>query len=611
MKKTMFSILMLAIAIGLISCNNSVLKTNLVPCEQEDVVETPEKIVIIGDEIIYGDSFSFEELYSEFLECLEDISRSVAARTSEESDLLLDLSDDDFVEMVYFSVHPTTTESLKLVNDTLGYLNPAELDKEIIQACDAEKIIFKDDVVLTEDTNTDEIVNFDVKYYYVTTREIAFNLSSILENYEEIETFETLSQEAIIRLQDEYQEYLDLYGDDLETDSFDGSERGVFKKLFKVINKAVTTVVEAVKTFVVTTYEIKGSISYQVDGTKFPAYGINVRNLCLSENNTSTKENGSFSLGSYSNAVGLCSIWIDYSNSACSLSNFLDVTASTLVRTDVPSNLTNISIYNYSGYSNAKMAVCADFLLRYKDESTRHSGIPKAYVWTTELGGGASSAPCFRQLGSEVLPDIILTGLDSINTGRLETLHHEYTHFLHCVYAGNKNNFWNSVVESEIKCTVYTKISDFIRIINDYVNTDSFVNGTYDFTNPYVCFAENLAEWYSYVGCYGVGVLRKKRPAYGSGKIFNTKVYVNTKVFSELICLLYNDFDVVDTKSKYQMCAIAFIAIIDKYDITTFDEFYRALVKEFPQEKTKIQSLFEDNNIYHQYGNKSGNVISY
>ncbi|MBR5401924.1 MAG: hypothetical protein IK102_08945 [Treponema sp.] len=481
MKKNLTIILMLIPIIGFIGCNNIVFKTNYTSHGKEDISETSEQIVTIGDEIIYGDSFSFEQLYNEYFECLEDISQSIATRTADETFSILELSDADFVEMVYFYVRPTTTIALKLVNDTMGYLNPAELDKEIIQACDAEKIIFKEDIVITEETNVDEIVNFDTRYYYITTKEEGEQLSSILENYEEIEAFEMLSEDTIKKIQGEYQKYLDLYGDDLESEVYDGSDRGIFKKLFSAIKKAVTTVVEAVKTFVVTTYEIKGTIYYQVDGSKFPAYGINVRNLCLNEKNTSTGQNGSFTLGKYSNAVGLCSIWLDYSNTACSLSNFLNVTASTLVRTDVPSNLTNISIYNYSSYSNAKMAVCADLLLRYNDESSRHSGIPKAYVWTTEFGNGTSSAPCFRRIGSATLPDIILTGLNSLEIQDLETLHHEYTHFLHCVYTENKNNFWNSIVESEIRCTLYTKLSDFITIINDYIDTGSFIAGTYDF----------------------------------------------------------------------------------------------------------------------------------
>ena len=611
MKKIKFIILMLVTIIGLIGCNNNVLKTNLTPREYEDIIENPEQIVTIGDEIIYGDSFSFEDLYNEYYECLDDISRRVAARTVGESDLLLDLRDEDFVEMVYFSVRPTTTNSLKLVNDTLGYLNPAQLDKEIIQACDAEKIIFKEDVIISEDTNTDEIVNFDVKYYYVTTRDIALKLSSSLENYEAIETFEMLSQEAVARLQDEYQKYLDLYGDESGADSFDGSERGIFKNLFKTIQKAVTTVVEAIKTFVVTKYEIQGTISYQINGTKCPAYGINVRNICSNEKVESTDKEGHFSFGDYSDAKGLCSIWIDYSNSACSLSNFLNVTASTLVATNLPSKLTNISIYNFSGYSNAKMAVCADFLLRYEDEKTRHSRIPKAYVWTTEIGGKAASAPCFRQLGSDSLPDIILTGLSSINEKKMKTLHHEYTHFLHCVYTNNKNKFWNEVVSSEINCTIYTEASKFVKSINKLIDMGEDVYGSYDFANPYVNFTENLAEWYSWVGCYGKGVLKDLKPELGLGNKSDDENYLNSKVFEKLVYLLYNNYANDNTENEYQQCAISFITIIDKYDVTTFNEFYLALVKEFPNKKDLIQTVFNPTEgFYIQYGNRKGNVIS-
>lgn len=131
------------------------------------------------------------------------------------------------------------------------------------------------------------------------------------------------------------------------------------------------------------------------------------------------------------------------------------------------------------------------------------------------------------------------------------------------------------------------------------------------FTNPYVNFAENLAEWYSYVGCYGKGVLSKTKYQKGYGYIFDNQIYINSKLFSELVSLLYNDFNGASTNSKYQLCATSFITIIDKYDVTTFNDFYSALIKEFPSKNVMIQTIFETPSIYTVYGDKMGNVINY
>ena len=48
--------------------------------------------------------------------------------------------------------------------------------------------------------------------------------------------------------------------------------------------------------------------------------------------------------------------------------------------------------------------------------------------------------------------------------------------------------------------------------------------------------------------------------------------------------------------------------IIDKYDVTTYNEFYSALIKEYPMLKNKINTAFKS---YKQYGNSQGNVIIY
>lgn len=183
------------------------------------------------------------------------------------------------------------------------------------------------------------------------------------------------------------------------------------------------------------------------------------------------------------------------------------------------------------------MAICSDMLTRYKDETKRHGKIPQAIVWVTGAGSGTSSAPCFNKLGisitvdislGAILPtsalsnllhttaftlrfsDIILTGITASPSrdamSKLKILHHEYTHFLHCVYASNKNKFWNDIVLSELGCTIADVTLSLLNAIFKS-NLSTGYNGFYNFNNPYVYFAENYAEWYSLVGCYGKGLV--------------------------------------------------------------------------------------------------------
>lgn len=101
----------------------------------------------------------------------------------------------------------------------MGYLNPTELDKDIIQACDPDKIIFTstnfDDL-----ENIENYINFDTKYYYIVTKELANELSLLLENFNVIEDFEILTENAIERISTIYQEYS-------ESSDYD---RGIFQK---------------------------------------------------------------------------------------------------------------------------------------------------------------------------------------------------------------------------------------------------------------------------------------------------------------------------------------------------------------------------------------------
>lgn len=583
--------LILVFILSLVSCRNDFLDSEIANSEIEDEIQE----VIIGDEIIYGECFSFQDIYDEAFDNLENATRQLIARsaTADESSIT-EFSETDFEKMVYFSVLPTTIESVKIINTMMGYLNPTEMDKELIQSCDAEKLIFKNDVVITDDTIVEEAVNFDVKYYYITTKDEADILSTMLEGFEIIEEFETLTDEALLRLQTECEELLIDYEDD--------ESRGIFS----IIGNAIKKAVNAVKSFIVTKHDIKGTLYYEVDEIKVPAYGINISNVCIGGNDDDTNKSGEFSLGSRTDAQGLCFLWLNYENDACKLSNMLGITASTLVKTDWPSKLKNVKITTSSDYANAKMSVCSDLLKRYDDELTRHTNIPKAIVWSTELGDGVSSAPCFRYLGFEKLPDIILTGLSADSINSLQTLHHEYTHFLHCVYTKNKNTFWDKVVLSEIGCTIATAALNVLDYFFEDDLNSPYVAGTYNFENPYVCFAENLAGWYSFVGCYGQGDVGKmQEDYYGYGHYSNTEIYDNSDVFAKLISKFYSNA----TTTQKQKLAFEFINLIDLYDITTFAEFYDVLIKKYPSKKSYIQSVFKT--YYKQYGSKDGNVINY
>ena len=583
----LFITLQIALLISITSCQNPILST-----ENKTSVDNQIQEIIIGDEIIYGDSFSLQDVYDEAFEALEESSRVIKSRSTLGVTEISEFTEDDFDKFVYFSVLPTSSDSLKKINEVMGYLNPTELDKEIIQACDAEKIIFKSDVEITEETNPDEIVNFNIKYYYISKFEDAEIISTILEGYEVIEEFEMLNQTALTRLQSEYEKSLDYCEEEIS--------RGIFGSIGAAIKKAA----KKVSDFLIKPYNIKGSIQYTVNGITVPAYGINISNECLLGKNCNTDKNGNFSLGSRTDSAGLCFLWVNYENNACKLSNLLGVTAATLVKTDWPSKLTNIKISAGTDYANAKMSICDDLLRRSEDEKTRHSNVPKATVWTTPLGKGVSSAPCFGYLSFNFLPDILLTGVTAQNMRTLETLHHEYTHFLHCAYANNKDNFWLNIVASEIGCTIETAATEFLKLFNSNIESTSYVGGIYDFTNPYVCFAENLAEWYSYVGCYGQGTVGRINENYkGYGTTYHLEGYDNMRIFSKLIQNFFSN------ELSCQQKAFEFITLVDKYNITTFSDFYTVLLQEYPTKKSMIQSVFKT--YYNQHGFSSGNVIKY
>ena len=139
---------------------------------------------------------------------------------------------------------------------------------------------------------------------------------------------------------------------------------------------------------------------------------------------------------------------------------------------------------------------------------------------------------------------------------------------------------------SEIGCTIANATVDLINLI---FNSDfsTGYTGSYNFENPHVYFAENYAEWYSLVGCYGKGILFKDIEK-GSGEIIgSTKIFKNQNIFSVIIKLLKN--------CGYENSSDIIVSIIDKYNVTTFKELYMSLIKEFPSLKTEIDKAFIDN----------------
>ena len=559
---------------------------------KETVNEVVPQEVIIGDELIYGESFSFQNVYDAILGELEETAITCRnarnARNAVANPEPFEFEDSDFVEMVYFSVHPTTSDSIKLINEKMGYLNPVELDKDIIQACDAEKLIFtKTDI--SEEDDIEDCINFDTKYYYIVTKTVASEMSGILEGFNVIEEFEVLTEDALEKVLEECQDEVALYDND--------EARGIFSKIWngiksvaKTVANAISTVANSVVDFLVKPYNISGEVNYTYNNIQKHAYGVIVSNVTIGGKEQRTDVNGKFDLGSRTDSAGLCFLWLNYENRACKLSNFLGITAATLVKTALPSYLQNVTITTTSDYANAKMAICSDMLSRYDDESKRHPNIPQAVVWTTEFGNGTSSAPSFHVRGLTILPDIILTGVTAdINKSakeKLRIMHHEYTHFLHCFYAENKDYFWDDVVLSEIGCTIANATVDLINLI---FNSDfsTGYTGSYNFENPHVYFAENYAEWYSLVGCYGKGILFKDIEK-GSGEIIgSTKIFKNQNIFSVIIKLLKN--------CGYENSSDIIVSIIDKYNVTTFKELYMSLIKEFPSLKTEIDKAFIDN----------------
>lgn len=96
-------------------------------------------------------------------------------------------------EMVCFSVRPTSLDSVYKITDELGFLNLIKMNKEIIQTCDAESIILKKNAQekysQNQETKPEELINLNIKYYYIVEKEKAEKLQYTLENFDLIEKF--------------------------------------------------------------------------------------------------------------------------------------------------------------------------------------------------------------------------------------------------------------------------------------------------------------------------------------------------------------------------------------------------------------------------------------
>ncbi len=540
MKKICRIILALVVVVTLFGCKD--INQNILP----ENTDSPNKQVVIGDDVIYGETFDLHSLFES----------EIRAEGIEEENL---------VDMVYFSVCPSSIESVHQVNDIMGYLNPIEMNKRIEQACDAESLIFDSEKELTKDGNVNELIRLNIKYYYIVPKEKAESVKDILEAYEVIDEFAMPTEEFI--------EETPLK-----------SERWPWTK-----------------------YSVYGKISYEIDGVTLPAYGIEIQRLNGSTRQTDTE--GNFNFGSIAKCC-LVWLWINYNNEACSLSNIAGLTATNLITVDFPNNLGN---YNYtvsSNYTASKLTICNELLTRYKYEKENHQNayIPKVSVWTTPLLDGTCSAPCLNILCDNRLPDIFISGCKEFNEKNINTIQHEYTHFIHFIYANDKNDFWEKIVLSEFHSTLNAIQSDINYFLKNFTTKQSI----YDFTNKYVCFAENLAEWYSYVGKANSAYGKKTRKDSGNqynytsdneirGLELGIKTYENTKVFKKLmeteICTrIYNN-------NKINLLTpVKLMQLVEKYDIITFQELYDALVKEYPSYKKEIQNCFSQAN-YTSYGN--------
>ena len=107
----------------------------------------------------------------------------------------------------------------------------------------------------------------------------------------------------------------------------------------------------------------------------------------------------------------------------------------------------------------------------------------------------------------------------------------------------------------------------------------------------------NYAEWYSLVGCYNKGNIGKvNESSKGTGlKKSSDSTFDNQRIFTQI--------------AQKIISADEIVCIIDKYNVITYNDLYSALITDYPNSKTVINSLFK--NYYVQKGSREGNVINY
>lgn len=348
--KKLFRLVVLISFTLLVSCNFQLGKI----IKGDFVDETTE--ILIADEVIYGDTFSLQAIYS-------TNARTVGQEIQ------------NYKKMVYFSVMPTSLEEVYKVTDELGFLNPIEMNRQIIQTCDAESIILKDEAEQSstenQEINAEELINLDIKYYYIIEKEKADILSTKLQNFEIIEEFSMLDEDETLVTEEV-----------VESAERSVMSRGIFTK-----------------------YEVCGKVQYKINGKTFAANGIRIdKGFSSLECNTSSS--GWFSVGKTRNIWGPVWLWAEYENAACKLTNCLGISASTLLTVRLPSNLNHVTITADSDYANAKMAICNELFTRYNEEKAKYGYIPQAKVWTTQFSNGTSSAPCFHLINVSKSPNV-------------------------------------------------------------------------------------------------------------------------------------------------------------------------------------------------------------
>lgn len=81
------------------------------------------------------------------------------------------------------------------------------------------------------------------------------------------------------------------------------------------------------------------------------------------------------------------------------------------------------------------------------------------------------------------------------------------------------------------------------------------------------------------------------------------KIGLLAMLFSSLVIPSCSNFN------GYTNSADRIVSVIDKYNVTTFNELHSSMIKQYPSLKTKIDDVFKT--YYVTKGSKDGNVITY